>query len=177
MVPASQRRRVACHHGEHREGGAGSRSIPLTDVSWRRGLLWGSARLATPHSLRPLRSGRGGGDRRRAHRACRRSGRLLPSGPRERRAPARRERGRVSLPHPHSRNLDAARAGDLDGDGSWEPLLPDSSYTALEAVVVRRAASRPPGGCRWATPSPPTSPALPTRRAALRWPQARRRES
>jgi hypothetical protein len=94
----------------------------------------GTAELATPHSLRPLRSGRGGGDRRRAHRACRRSGRLLSSGPRERRAPARRERGRVSLPHPHSRNLDAARAGDLDGDGSWEPLLPDSSYTALEAV-------------------------------------------
>ena len=34
----------------------------------------------------------------------------------------------------YSRNLDAARAGDLDGDGSWELLLPDASYTALEAV-------------------------------------------
>jgi hypothetical protein len=34
----------------------------------------------------------------------------------------------------YSRNLDAARAGNLDGDGSWELLLPDSSYTALEAV-------------------------------------------
>lgn len=34
----------------------------------------------------------------------------------------------------YSRNLDAARAGDLDGNGSWELLLPDASYTALEAV-------------------------------------------
>ena len=34
----------------------------------------------------------------------------------------------------YSRNLDAARAGDLDGDGSWELLLPNASYTALEAV-------------------------------------------
>ncbi len=34
----------------------------------------------------------------------------------------------------YSRNLDAVRAGDLDGDGSWELLLPDASYTALEAV-------------------------------------------
>jgi hypothetical protein len=34
----------------------------------------------------------------------------------------------------YSRNLDAARAGDLDGDGSWELLLPDASFTALEAV-------------------------------------------
>ena len=34
----------------------------------------------------------------------------------------------------YSRNLDAARAGDLDGDRSWELLLPDASYTALEAV-------------------------------------------
>ena len=44
-------------------------------------------------------------------------------------------RGGEYLSHTlYSRNLDAARAGDLDGDGSWELLLPDSSYTALEAV-------------------------------------------
>ncbi len=34
----------------------------------------------------------------------------------------------------YSRNLDAVRAGDLDGDGSWELLLPEASYTTLEAV-------------------------------------------
>jgi len=34
----------------------------------------------------------------------------------------------------YSRNLDAVRAGDLDGVGPWELLLPDASYTALEAV-------------------------------------------
>ena len=34
----------------------------------------------------------------------------------------------------YSRNLDAASAGDLDGDGSWELLVPTPSYTALEAV-------------------------------------------
>jgi hypothetical protein len=81
----------------------------------------------------------------------------------------------------YSRNLDAARAGDLDGDDSWELLLPDASYTALEAV--RRTESgvetawRPPGGCRSAAPSPPTSTLSPTRRAASRWPQAWRRGS
>jgi hypothetical protein len=43
----------------------------------------------------------------------------------------------------YSRNLDAARAGDLDGDGRWELLLPTSSYTALEAVRHTRSGVEP----------------------------------
>lgn len=34
----------------------------------------------------------------------------------------------------YSRNLDAALAGDLDGDGRWELLVPNQSYTQLAAV-------------------------------------------
>jgi len=34
----------------------------------------------------------------------------------------------------YSRNLDAARAGDLDGDGVWELLVPDESYAGLVAL-------------------------------------------
>lgn len=34
----------------------------------------------------------------------------------------------------YSRDLDAARAGDLDGDGSWEIIVPDDSYTGLQVV-------------------------------------------
>jgi len=34
----------------------------------------------------------------------------------------------------YSRNLDAARAGDLDGDGAWELLVPNQSYTELAAI-------------------------------------------
>lgn len=33
-----------------------------------------------------------------------------------------------------SRNLDTARAGDMDGDGRWELLVPDRSYTELAAI-------------------------------------------
>ena len=43
----------------------------------------------------------------------------------------------------YSRNLDAARAGDLDGEGSWELLLPTSSYTSLEAVRHTRSGVEP----------------------------------
>ncbi|CAN5121832.1 hypothetical protein BH24ACT19_BH24ACT19_04700 [soil metagenome] len=38
----------------------------------------------------------------------------------------------------YSRNLDTARAGDLDGEGSWELLVPNQEYTELGAI--RRAA-------------------------------------
>ena len=34
----------------------------------------------------------------------------------------------------YSRNLDTARAGDLDGDGRWELLVPDQSYSELGAI-------------------------------------------
>lgn len=34
----------------------------------------------------------------------------------------------------YSRNLDAATAGDLDGDGSWELLVPNASYNGLVAL-------------------------------------------
>ncbi len=34
----------------------------------------------------------------------------------------------------YSRNLDTARAGDLDGDGTWELLVPDRFRTGLAAV-------------------------------------------
>lgn len=34
----------------------------------------------------------------------------------------------------YSRNLDAARAGDLDGDGAWEVLVPDRFRTELAAI-------------------------------------------
>lgn len=33
-----------------------------------------------------------------------------------------------------SRNLDTARAGDMDGDGAWELLVPDRTYTELAAI-------------------------------------------
>ena len=33
-----------------------------------------------------------------------------------------------------SRNLDTARAGDLDGDGRWELLVPNDAYTELGAI-------------------------------------------
>ena len=39
----------------------------------------------------------------------------------------------------YSRNLDAARAGDLDGDGRWELLLPGTSYDTLAAVRHTRS--------------------------------------
>jgi hypothetical protein len=34
----------------------------------------------------------------------------------------------------YSRNLDAARAADLDGDGAWELLVPNQAYTELAAI-------------------------------------------
>ena len=34
----------------------------------------------------------------------------------------------------YSRNLDAVRAGDLDGDGAWELLVPNRSLTELAAI-------------------------------------------
>ena len=34
----------------------------------------------------------------------------------------------------YTRNLDAARAGDLDGDGAWEVLVPDRFGTGLAAI-------------------------------------------
>lgn len=34
----------------------------------------------------------------------------------------------------YSRNLDAATAGDLDGDGAWELLVPNASYNGLVAL-------------------------------------------
>ena len=34
----------------------------------------------------------------------------------------------------YTRNLDTARAGDLDGDGRWELLVPNDSYTELGAI-------------------------------------------
>lgn len=43
----------------------------------------------------------------------------------------------------YSRNLDAARAGDLDGDGSWEVIVPDGSYTGLQAVRHTRGGVEP----------------------------------
>lgn len=33
-----------------------------------------------------------------------------------------------------TRNMDTARAGDLDGDGRWELLVPNDSYTELGAI-------------------------------------------
>lgn len=43
----------------------------------------------------------------------------------------------------YSRNLDAARAGDLDGDGSWEVVVPDETYTRLQAVRHARNGVEP----------------------------------
>lgn len=43
----------------------------------------------------------------------------------------------------YSRDLDAVRAGDLDGDGRWELLLPTTSYTSLEAVRHTRSGVEP----------------------------------
>ncbi len=34
----------------------------------------------------------------------------------------------------YNRNLDTARAGDFDGDGRWELLVPNQSYTELGAI-------------------------------------------
>ena len=34
----------------------------------------------------------------------------------------------------YTRNMDTARAGDLDGDGRWELLVPNDSYTGLGAI-------------------------------------------
>jgi hypothetical protein len=34
----------------------------------------------------------------------------------------------------YTRNLDTARAGDLDGDGRWELLVPNDAYTELGAI-------------------------------------------
>jgi hypothetical protein len=34
----------------------------------------------------------------------------------------------------YTRNMDTARAGDLDGDGRWELLVPNDAYTELGAV-------------------------------------------
>jgi hypothetical protein len=49
----------------------------------------------------------------------------------------------------YTRNLDTARAGDLDGDGRWELLIPDQTYTELGAV------RHEPGGARvaWTLPA------------------------
>ena len=94
----------------------------------------GAAELAAPRRSRSLRPERGGRDRRRAHphvsgpvefyRLDRENGELWLAAS-----------GGEYLSHTiYSRNLDAVRAGDLDGLGPWELLLPDASYTALEAV-------------------------------------------
>ena len=48
----------------------------------------------------------------------------------------------------YSRNLDAARAGDLDGDGAWELLVPDRSLTEL--VAIRRTGAG--AGVAWSLP-------------------------
>jgi hypothetical protein len=42
----------------------------------------------------------------------------------------------------YTRNLDTARAGDLDGDGRWELLVPDQTYTELGAVHHERGGAR-----------------------------------
>lgn len=42
----------------------------------------------------------------------------------------------------YSRNLDAARAGDLDGDGAWELLVPDKFQTGLAAIRHTREGAR-----------------------------------
>jgi hypothetical protein len=34
----------------------------------------------------------------------------------------------------YTRNMDTARAGDLDGDGRWELLVPNDAYTELGAI-------------------------------------------
>ena len=48
-----------------------------------------------------------------------------------------------------TRNLDTARAGDLNGDGRWELLVPNDSYTQLGAVT------RTPSGAQtdWTLPT------------------------
>ena len=48
----------------------------------------------------------------------------------------------------YTRNLDTARAGDLGGDGRWELLIPDQTYTELGAVRHK------PGGARVACALP-----------------------
>lgn len=42
----------------------------------------------------------------------------------------------------YSRNLDTARAGDLDGDGRWELLVPNQDHTELAAVRHGRGGAR-----------------------------------
>lgn len=43
----------------------------------------------------------------------------------------------------YSRNLDAARAGDLDGNGRWELLVPGPNYDALVAIQHTRDGVEP----------------------------------
>lgn len=42
----------------------------------------------------------------------------------------------------YTRNLDTVRAGDLDGDGRWELLVPDQTYTELGAIRHERDGAR-----------------------------------
>ena len=43
----------------------------------------------------------------------------------------------------YSRNLDAVRAGDFDGDGAWELVAPNASYTRLVATRHTRSGVEP----------------------------------
>ena len=49
----------------------------------------------------------------------------------------------------NSRNLDTARAGDLDGDGRWELLVPNDAYTELGAIRHEEAG----GAVAWTLPA------------------------
>lgn len=42
----------------------------------------------------------------------------------------------------NTRNLDTARAGDFDGDGGWELLVPNDSYTELAAIRREKDGAR-----------------------------------
>ncbi|MGI9049718.1 MAG: hypothetical protein ACR2GU_10185 [Rubrobacteraceae bacterium] len=42
----------------------------------------------------------------------------------------------------YTRNMDTIRAGDLDGDGRWELLVPNEDYTTLAAVRHEKSGAR-----------------------------------
>ena len=42
----------------------------------------------------------------------------------------------------YTRNMDTVRAGDLDGDGRWELLVPNEDYTTLAAIRHERDGAR-----------------------------------
>ena len=74
----------------------------------------------------------------------------------------------------NSRNLDTARAGDLDGDGRWELLVPNDAYTELGAIRHEETARPWPGPCRRTEPSSPTWPPPQIQTGAPRSPRAGR---